>query len=68
MELINPDRVFLSPYWVLHSLDALKDAATPISSLLMNLHNTRVRRKASGFLQVAVSKARNPTVLVYTHC
>jgi hypothetical protein len=32
------------------------------------LHNTRVRRKASGFLQVAVSNARNPTVLVSTHC
>jgi hypothetical protein len=32
------------------------------------LHSTRVRRKASGSLQVAVSKARNPIVLVYTHC
>jgi hypothetical protein len=43
------------------------DAPTPTLPQL-NLHNTRVRRKASGFLQVAVSNARNPTVLVSTHC
>jgi hypothetical protein len=34
----------------------------------LNLHSTRVRRKASGFLHVAVSKARNPTVLVSASC
>jgi hypothetical protein len=33
----------------------------------LNLHNDRVRRKTSGFLQVAVSKAHNPTVLAYTY-
>jgi hypothetical protein len=32
------------------------------------LHNTRVRRKPSGFLQVAVSKARNLNVLVCAAC
>jgi hypothetical protein len=34
----------------------------------LNLHNTRARRKASGFLHVPVSKARNPTVLVSAPC
>jgi hypothetical protein len=29
MELLNPYRIFLSPRWVLQSLGALQDAATP---------------------------------------
>jgi len=36
-----------------------RDAPKPTLPQL-NLHNTRVRRNPSGFLQVAVSKARNP--------
>jgi hypothetical protein len=34
----------------------------------LNLHNTRVRHKPSGFLQVAVSKARNPRRALTVHC
>ena len=36
--------------------------------LQLNLHNTRVRSKPSGFLRVAVSKARKHTVLVCAAC
>jgi hypothetical protein len=44
-----------------------RGAATPTLPQL-NLHNTRVRRTPSGFLQVALSKARNPTVLASALC
>lgn len=39
-------------------------ASTPwlilFDGILFLMHNTRVRRNPSGFLEVAVSKARNP--------
>jgi hypothetical protein len=49
--------------WVLCFSASPPDAAKPTLPQL-NLHNTRVRRKPNGFLQVAVSNARNPTVLM----
>jgi hypothetical protein len=46
-----------SPAWVLCFSAPPRDAAKPTLAQL-NLHNTRVRRNPSGFLQVAVSNAR----------
>ena len=50
------------------SLSALFRTPPHLLFAHLNLHNDRVRRKASGFLQVAVSKALNPTVLVSAYC
>jgi len=64
---VEPSELFFSPGWVLCFSASPRDAAKPTLPQL-NLHNTRVRRKPSGFLQVAVSNARNPTVLMWASC
>ena len=53
--------------WVLCFSASPPDAAKPTLPQL-NLHNTSVHRKPNGFLQVAVSNARNPTVLMWASC
>jgi hypothetical protein len=65
--LLSLPQLFFSPGRVLHSSAPPQVAAKPTLPQL-NLHNTRVRRNPSGFLQVAVSKARNLTVLVCAPC
>ena len=52
-------QLFFSPAWVLCSPGPLRAVPKPTLAQL-NLHNTRARRNPSGFLQVAVSKARKP--------
>jgi hypothetical protein len=45
-------------------------SGTPLNLFFpqLNLPSDRLRRKSSGFLQVAASKARNRSVLMSTHC
>jgi len=59
-------QLFFSLGWVL-CFPHLSGANAKPTFPQLNLHNTRVRRNPSGFLQVAVSKAPN-TVLVRASC
>jgi hypothetical protein len=64
---LSGQQLFFRPGWVLRFSASPQEAAKPTLPPL-NLHSIRVRRNRSGFLQVAVSKARNRTVLVQATC